>query len=50
MPKAAPGAQMRLPFNLALLKIFGRLRDTELQFGTVKSGDGEMDSGDAYPT
>lgn len=41
MPTAAPGAQVRLPVKLALLKIFGRLRDTELRFGTVKSEDGD---------
>lgn len=36
MPKAAPGTQVRLSFNLVRLKILGRFQGTELQFGMVK--------------
>lgn len=35
MPKAAPGALVRLPFDLVRLKIL-RFQGTELQFGVVK--------------
>lgn len=38
MPKATPGAQVRVPFNLVLLKNLWKMGggDTELQFGIVK--------------
>lgn len=47
MPKAAPGAPVRLLVNLVGLKILGRFQSTQLQYGLVKVG--EMDSGDSCP-
>lgn len=36
MPKAAPGAPVRLLVNIVGLKILGRFQGTELEYGMVK--------------